>query len=49
MGGDASTSEVRDTWEAAAPGWAKWEHVISGGLTQVTDDLLDMAAVTQGA
>jgi hypothetical protein len=25
-----SQSELRNTWESAAPGWAKWEGPISG-------------------
>lgn len=40
--------EVRDIWEAAAPGWAKWEEKFSAGLNQVTDALLDMAGVDHG-
>jgi SAM-dependent methyltransferase len=39
---------LRDTWEAAAPGWAKWEEKFSAGLDDVTDALLDMAGVEQG-
>jgi ubiquinone/menaquinone biosynthesis C-methylase UbiE len=40
--------ELRDTWEAAAPGWAKWEATFSAGLDDVTDALLDMAGVEPG-
>jgi ubiquinone/menaquinone biosynthesis C-methylase UbiE len=40
--------ELRDTWEAAAPGWAKWEEKFSAGLDDVTDALLDMAGVGPG-
>lgn len=38
-------AELRDTWEAAAPGWAKWEAVIAAGLADATDAMLDMAGV----
>lgn len=44
----ALKSELRDTWEAAAPGWAKWEKVFSAGLADATDALLEMAAVAPG-
>ncbi len=49
MSDDTPKSTLRDTWEAAAPGWAKWEQTFSGGLEQVTDDLLDLAGVDVGA
>jgi ubiquinone/menaquinone biosynthesis C-methylase UbiE len=45
---DASKSEIRSTWETAAPGWAKWEHVISEGLSDATETLLDMAGLRSG-
>ena len=48
MSASAQTVEVRDTWEAAAPGWAKWERKLSAGLDDVTDALLDMAGVGHG-
>jgi len=38
-------AELRDTWESAAPGWAKWEEVLAAGLVDVTDAMLDMAGV----
>ncbi|MGH2600262.1 MAG: class I SAM-dependent methyltransferase [Dehalococcoidia bacterium] len=40
--------ELHDTWESAAPGWAKWEEKFSAGLDDVTDALLDMAGVEHG-
>lgn len=49
MGEDAKIAEARNTWEAAAPGWAKWEQTFSQGLEPVTDVLLDMADVRPGA
>jgi len=44
-----SDSEIRETWESAAPGWAKWERELSAGLKEVTDLLIDMAGVEAGA
>jgi len=43
-----SHSELRKTWEAAAPGWAKWERVVAEGLSAATDVLFDMAGVRPG-
>jgi ubiquinone/menaquinone biosynthesis C-methylase UbiE len=42
------TSGIRDTWEAAAPGWAKWEEAFSVGLGDATDALIEMAGVAPG-
>ena len=33
-------SETQRQWEAAAPGWARWESVIADGLIEVTDAIL---------
>ena len=41
-------SELRNTWESAAPGWAKWEHVITIGFANATDALIDMADIRPG-
>lgn len=41
----SANEQLRNTWEAAAPGWAKWEKTISAHLEGVTDVLLDMAGV----
>ena len=43
-----ATSELRRTWESAAPGWAKWEETFSAGLSGVTDTLIDLAGVQPG-
>jgi ubiquinone/menaquinone biosynthesis C-methylase UbiE len=43
-----ANAEQRNTWEAAAPGWAKWEQQFSAGLVDATDTLLDMADVGPG-
>jgi len=44
-----SNSEIRKTWEAAAPGWAKWETAFSANLDDVTRELFDLAGVRAGA
>jgi ubiquinone/menaquinone biosynthesis C-methylase UbiE len=48
MTDSTSTSALRTTWESAAPGWAKWEHVFASGLSRATDALLDMAGLKPG-
>lgn len=48
MADDTSTSELRTTWEQAAPGWAKWEHVFATTLSDATDALMDMAGLRPG-
>jgi ubiquinone/menaquinone biosynthesis C-methylase UbiE len=40
--------ELRDTWEKAAPGWAKWEREFSAGLSSATDTLIDMVGIRPG-
>ena len=41
-------SELRNTWESAAPGWAKWEHVFTTGFAGATDALIDLAGIRPG-
>jgi ubiquinone/menaquinone biosynthesis C-methylase UbiE len=41
-------SELRNTWESAAPGWAKWEHVFTVAFSSATDALIDMAGIRPG-
>jgi ubiquinone/menaquinone biosynthesis C-methylase UbiE len=41
-------AEIRNRWESAAPGWAKWEHVLASGLRGATEVMLDMADVRRG-
>ena len=48
MASDDVKTEVRRTWESAAPGWAKWEAVFAEGLAEATDTMLDMAGVDAG-
>ena len=45
---DDIKTELRRTWESAAPGWAKWEGVIAAGLADVTETMLDAARVGAG-
>lgn len=42
-------SETRNAWEAAAPGWVKWEERFSTGLDGVTDILIEKAGIRDGA
>lgn len=48
MADDTVKSELRSTWESAAPGWAKWEHVFTASLSSATDALIDMAGIRPG-
>ncbi len=41
-------SEIRNRWESAAPGWAKWEHVLALGFKDATEVMLDSANVQLG-
>ncbi|MDH5353608.1 MAG: class I SAM-dependent methyltransferase [Gammaproteobacteria bacterium] len=49
MSDKVSNEQLRNTWEAAAPGWAKWEKTFSAHLDGVTELLLDMAEVRVGS
>ncbi|NNU80772.1 class I SAM-dependent methyltransferase [Halovulum dunhuangense] len=44
----ARLTEVREIWESAAPGWAKWEATLTSQFSDVTDTLIDMAGVRPG-
>jgi len=46
--GTSAKSELRNTWEKAAPGWAKWENAFSAGLSAPTDTLIEMAGIRSG-
>jgi ubiquinone/menaquinone biosynthesis C-methylase UbiE len=48
MGSGDVQTELRRTWESAAPGWARWEDVFAQGLADVTETMLDMAGVDAG-
>jgi ubiquinone/menaquinone biosynthesis C-methylase UbiE len=41
-------NEASQQWENAAPGWAKWEDIITNGAGLVTDMMLEMADVSLG-
>lgn len=43
-----NTAEIRGRWEAAAPGWAQWEHVMAVALTDATEAMLNIAGVRPG-
>ncbi len=48
MANGAITTDLKNTWEMAAPGWAKWEHIFAQGFAEATEILLDMSAINQG-
>jgi hypothetical protein len=48
MGNSDIKTEVRRTWESAAPGWAKWEGLIAAGVADITETMLDTARVGAG-
>jgi ubiquinone/menaquinone biosynthesis C-methylase UbiE len=48
MADNTSISDLRRTWESAAPGWAKWEDVFATSLSSATDTLIDMAGIRPG-
>ena len=48
MSDSTSTTELRMTWESAAPSWAKWEAKLSSGLADATETLIDIAGVKPG-
>lgn len=42
-------AEIRQQWEGAAPGWAKWEGTVATCVEPATEAMLDMAGVVPGA
>jgi len=48
MADNTLKSELRNTWESAAPGWAKWEHVFTTSLSSATGAMIDMAGIRPG-
>lgn len=40
---------LRNTWEMAAPGWARWEPTVVSWMRPATELMLDMAGVGPGA
>ena len=41
--------QIRKQWEAAAPGWAKWEATLADWFGPATEAMLDLAGVAAGA
>jgi len=48
MAGNTLPFELRNTWDSAASGWAKWERAFSADLSIATDALIDTAGVRPG-
>lgn len=42
-------TDARQQWEAAAPGWARWESTVAAWMNPATASMLDMAGVDTGA
>jgi len=42
-------ADIRELWEGAAPGWAKWEATIADWMQPATQAMLEMARVGTGA
>lgn len=42
-------ADIRQQWEGAAPGWARWEPTIAAWMDPATKAMLAMAAVDAGA
>lgn len=48
MAEETTTPRLRSTWEAAAPGWAKWEQVWAHAAADATDAMIGAAGVRPG-
>lgn len=48
MSDNPINSELRNTWDLAALGWAKWEPTVSAGLVNSTKAMIDMAGIRPG-
>jgi SAM-dependent methyltransferase len=42
-------ADIRQQWEGAAPGWARWEPKIAAWMEPATEAMLAMAAISAGA
>ena len=40
--------EMRKEWTTAAPGWRKWDHLLSEGFREASEKLLDAAGLSPG-
>lgn len=45
----ATIPAIRNVWESAAPGWARWEPTIVSWMSPATELMLDLAEVGPGA
>jgi ubiquinone/menaquinone biosynthesis C-methylase UbiE len=48
-GGDMQRADIRQQWEDAAPGWARWEMTVATWMEPATATMLAMAGVDAGA
>lgn len=46
---DVHSATIRQQWERAASGWARWEPAVSTWMEPATEAMLDMAGVEAGA
>jgi SAM-dependent methyltransferase len=46
--GDMRKADIRQQWEGAAPGWARWETTIATWMEPATDAMFAMAGVEGG-
>jgi cyclopropane fatty-acyl-phospholipid synthase-like methyltransferase len=42
-------ADIRQHWERAAPGWARWEPTMAAFMEPATETMLTMAGVGPGA
>ena len=45
---NSSMNALRKFWESSAPGWAKWEDILSQNLVSVTKIMFNMAEILPG-
>ena len=48
-GEDMKQADIRQQWEGAAPGWARWETTVANWMEPATETMLTMAGVDTGA
>jgi ubiquinone/menaquinone biosynthesis C-methylase UbiE len=49
MSSQPDTTRIRNAWESAAPGWARWEPTVAAWMAGATGAMLDMAGIAPGA
>lgn len=42
-------ASIRQQWEGAAPGWARWEAAVAAWMEPATEDMLTLAHIAAGA